>query len=138
MEAMVLKDKNVFPTEQVLEAALASSYPAFAELCGTLAVMDVQLQWNYYNDGKAWLCKMLLKKKNLGWLSVWEGFFKTSFYFTEKHLEGIAALEIAESVKEEFCRAKPVGKLIPMIFSIHRQEQLKDVGTVVRFKKNLK
>jgi hypothetical protein len=138
MEAMVLKDKNVFPTEQVLEAALGTSYPAFKELCDALAGMELQPQWNYYNDGKAWLCKMLNKKKNLGWLSVWDGFFKTSFFFTEKHLEGIAGLDIAESVKDDFVRAKPSGKLIPIIFTIHREEQLKDVLTVVRFKKSLK
>ncbi len=138
MEAIVLKDKNVLPTDQVLEAALETSYPAFKELSNELADMELQLQWNYYNDGKAWLCKILNKKKNLGWLSVWDGFFKTTFYFTEKHLERIAELDIAEDIKENFCRTKPIGKLMPMIFSIHRKEQLKDVLTVIRFKKSLK
>lgn len=33
-------------------------------------------EWRYYNDGKSWLCKMLSKKKNLFWLSIWEGCFR--------------------------------------------------------------
>ncbi len=138
METMVLKDKNVFPDEGVLKAALRESYPAFEELSGALSELELKPEWNYYNDGKAWLCKILFKKKNLGWLSVWDGSFHTTFYFTEKHLASIADLDIAESIKEDFCRAKPVGKLIPMIIDVRRKEQLRDVLTLVRFKKGLK
>jgi hypothetical protein len=95
------------------------------------------IEWRFYNDGKAWLGKVLYKKKTVLWLSVWEGFFKTSFYFTEKHLEKIAALDIADTIRDEFAGAKPVGRLLPMIFNISNQEQVKDLLTVVRFKKGL-
>jgi hypothetical protein len=78
------------------------------------------------------------KKKTVFWLSVWEGFFKTAFFFTEKHLEGIAALDISEQIKEEFCRAKSIGKLLPMIINISKHEQLTDVLKVIEFKKKLK
>lgn len=72
------------------------------------------------------------------WLSVWNGFFKISFFFTEKHLEGIAALDIAENIKEDFCKAKPIGRLIPMLFNINNKKELPDVLTVAAFKKSLK
>ncbi|PKP08994.1 MAG: hypothetical protein CVU09_13085 [Bacteroidetes bacterium HGW-Bacteroidetes-4] len=39
-----------------------------------------QVQWRYYNDGKAWLCKVSYKKKTVFWLSVWEAYFKVAFY----------------------------------------------------------
>lgn len=138
METIALKNKDVIPSQEVLESVLQTSYPAFEELINRLSELGIRPEWNYYNDGKVWLCKMLWKKKNLGWLSVWGGFFKTAFYFTEKHLEGIAGLDIAESIKEDFCKAKPVGKLMPMVIEVRKQEQLKDVLTVVRFKKDLK
>lgn len=32
MNALILKDKEVFPTDEVLENALKSSYPAFNKL----------------------------------------------------------------------------------------------------------
>lgn len=72
------------------------------------------------------------------WLSVWDGFFKISFFFTEKHLEGIAALDIAENIKEDFCNAKPFGRMIPMVFEINNKKQFPDLLTVAAFKKNLK
>ena len=86
----------------------------------------------------AWLAKVVYKKKTILWLSVWKGFFKTSFYFTEKHLEAIAALNISENIKQEFAMAKTAGKLIPMIIDISTDEQLEDLLTVVQFKKSLK
>ncbi len=138
MENLGLRDKDVFPSEDVLEKVLRDSYPAFEELNGVLSESGLKPEWNYYNDGKAWLCKMLFKKKNIGWLSLWDGFFKTTFYFTEKHLASIADLDIAENIKEDFCRAKPSGKLMPMIIEVYRQEQLKDILTIVRFKRDFK
>jgi len=41
-------------------------------------------------------------------------------------------------IKEGFCKAKPVGKLIPMVIDINKDEQLDDLLTIVRFKKSLK
>ncbi|WP_260393693.1 DUF3788 domain-containing protein [Dysgonomonas mossii] len=96
------------------------------------------LEWRYYNDGKAWLGKAVYKKKTIFWLSVWEGFFKTSFFFTEKHLEAIAKLDISGTIKDEFAKAKTIGKLIPMIFDVNKENQLGDLLTVVWFKKSLK
>jgi hypothetical protein len=92
-------------------------------------------EWRYYKDSKAWLCKVAHKKKTVFWLSVWDGFFKTSFFFLERHLEGIAVLAIDESccmVEKEF------GKMIPFIFSISSKKQLPDVLKMVQFKKAAK
>lgn len=100
MEAPILKDKNIFPTPEVLAGVLGTSYPAFEEFSASAATVGLTLEWNYYNDGKVWLCKVLSKKKNLAWLIVSEGCFRTTSYFTEKHLDRIADLQIAESIKE--------------------------------------
>lgn len=36
-----------------------------------------------------------------------------------RDLEGIAALDISETIKEEFSKVKPVGRLIPMIIDVN-------------------
>ena len=105
MEPLILKDKNVFPTNEVIADVLEASFPAFEEFSASAAAADLTLEWNYYNDGKAWLCKVLSKKKNLAWLVVYQNYFRTTSYFTEKHLNRIADMEITESIKEEFYRA---------------------------------
>jgi hypothetical protein len=53
-------------------------------------------------------------------------------------LEGIAALDIAEQIKEDFCRTKPVGKLLPMLLNINKHEQLADLLKVIDYKKKAK
>ena len=142
MEAqMLLRDADIFPSDKILEEALGKNIHnvllSFLEAV-TNKEYGLVIEWRYYNDGKAWLGKAVYKKKTIFWLSVWEGFFKTSFFFTEKHLEAIAELAISETIKDEFAKAKTIGKLIPMIFDINEENQLDDLLTVVQFKKSLK
>lgn len=142
MEAhMLLRNPDIFPSDKVLQNALGTTvYNVLAPFLETITNKEygLTIEWRFYNDGKAWFGKVVHKKKTVLWLSIWEGFFKTSFYFTEKHLESIAALNIAETIKDEFAKAKPSGRLIPMFFNVNRQEQMDDLLTVVRFKKSLK
>lgn len=142
MEAqMLLRDAEIFPSEEILKDALGKTVYSVLESFITSVTNEeygLTIEWRYYNDGKAWLGKIVYKKKTVLWLSVWEGFFKTSFYFTEKHLEAIAELNISDMIKEGFCKARPVGKLIPMVIDINKDEQLDDLLTIVRFKKSLK
>jgi hypothetical protein len=139
METQLLREQEIFPSKEVLKDALGEAYNVLEEL-ETRFVDDFSLtfDWHYYKDGKSWLCKVCHKKKTVFWLSIWNGFFKTSFFFTEKHLNGVAALDISKQIKEDFCRAKPVGKLIPMIINIDKQDQLTDLQKIVTFKKELK
>jgi len=141
MEAkMLLRDAGIYPSNEVLEDILGEFYSVFVCFLETITGdgYDLVIEWRYYNDGKAWLGKAQHKKKTVFWLSVWDGFFKTSFYFTEKHLEAIATLDISESIKEDFYKTRSVGRLIPLILEINHAEQLSDLLTVVRFKKSLK
>jgi hypothetical protein len=140
METLLLREQDLFPSTEVLQKGLGKVYDVWEELVTQVTQGDLSLtlDWNYYKDGKAWFCKVCQKKKTVFWLSVWDGFFKAAFYFTEKHLEGIAALDIAEQIKEDFCRAKPVGKLLPMVVIVDRQKQLADLLKIIKFKKEAK
>ena len=137
---MALRDAEIFPSDRVLKDTLGDVYDVLESFLATITneAYLLSFEWRYYNDGKAWLCKVQHKKKTILWLSVWEGFFKVSFFFTEKHLEAIAALDISEAIKTELASAKAVGLLIPMIFNINNANQLEELLTVVRFKKTLK
>ena len=137
---MALRDAEIFPSDRVLKDTLGDVYDVLESFLATITneAYLLSFEWRYYTDGKAWLCKVQHKKKTILWLSVWEGFFKVSFFFTEKHLEAIAALDISEAIKTELASAKAIGLLIPMIFNINNASQLQELLTVVRFKKTLK
>ena len=136
MEKQLLRERDIIPTKEVLNDVLGNVYSVLEEVETRLTQSEFALSfdWHYYNDGKSWLCKVSHKKKTVFWLSVWEGFFKTTFYFMERHLEGIAALDISEQIKVDFCRMKPVGKLLPLQINFDKQEQIADLLKIVQFK----
>ena len=140
MEKPLLREQEIIPTEEVLKNVLGESYSAFEELINTITTPEFGLipEWNYYKDGKSWLCKVCYKKKTVFWLSAWDKFFKITFFFTEKHLEGIASLDIEENIKDDFGKVKPVGRLLPLLISINKTEQLSDALKIIEFKKRLK
>ena len=133
----LLQNPEIFPSAEVLKNALGNVYNVLEALETQLTQADVALtfDWHYYKDSKAWLCKVSHKKKTVFWLSVWDGFIKTSFFFLERHLEGIAALDIDEN---SFTMAKEWGKMIPLIFDINDKKQFSDLLRVVEFKKKSK
>lgn len=140
MDTISLKDKQVFPDDEVLNAVLGESFSAYAGLMKTVTGDELGLspQWNYYNDGKAWLCKVVFKKKTVFWLSVWEGYFKVAFYFTEKNCDAICGLDIAPEIKQAFMSANHIGKLIPLVVSVRSSDQLPDLLRIITYKKGLK
>ena len=76
MEKMLLREKEVSPNSNVLLNLLGDVFIPYEELEEKLVAKDLIYIWNYYNDGKAWLCKVQFKKKTVFWLSIWDGFFK--------------------------------------------------------------
>jgi hypothetical protein len=139
MEEILLKDQDVFPSKAVLEKVLKGNYSTFEELMKIVTDKKYGLvaEWNYYKDGKSWLCKVCYKKKTVFWLSVWDKYFKTAFYFTEKNCSGIADLDIKESIKKDFRDRKPVGKLLPLVIEMSKKEQIKDLLKIIEYKKSL-
>lgn len=136
MEIQLLRDQQVFPTNEVLKNVLGECYPVYEELMNIISGEKYELlaEWNYYKDGKAWLCKVIRDKKTIFWLSVWDKYFKTGFYFTEKNCAGITDLDISNDLKEDFYSRKPVGKLIPLSINVSSSDQITDVCRVIDYK----
>lgn len=135
---MILNNPDLYPDKDVLKEVLTENvliiYDKLLKVITSDNESKFSAEWRYYNDGKSWLCKVVNKKRTIFWLSVWEGYFKVSFYFTEKHKEGIASLPISESAKNQFIGAKPIGKLIPFTIEVYSEEQLADVLTIAKFR----
>ena len=140
METRLLRNEDIYPSKEVLEKALGESFVAFNELIESIINEEygLVLNWRYYKDGKSWLCKVTDKKKTVCWISVWNKFFKTGFYFTEKTRLGIHELNIENQIREAFNQSKHIGKLIPLTIDISTKEQIGDVLKIIMYKKSLK
>lgn len=140
MNRPLLNDKNIPVTEEVLLKTLGKSFTVYKKMMEAITGPECGLvpEWRYYNDGKAWLCKVTFKKKTVFWLSAWDGYFQTSFYFMERHCPGIAELDIAEQIKEQIGSAKPFGTLFPVTLKMNMAEQIGDLLKIIEYKKKLK
>ncbi|GET24925.1 hypothetical protein NT017_12540 [Prolixibacter sp. NT017] len=63
---------------------------------------------------------------------------KSAFYFAEKTKPDVMELDIDNTIKSEFDQRELTGKLIPLVINVTGKEQLKDVLTIVEYKKRLK
>ena len=134
MPQQLLLDEAVYPSDEIIQAVLGYIYPAYQAFCGLLANEQVTMEWRYYKDSKSWLCKCQHKKKTVLWLSVWEGFFKTAFFFTEAAYEGVKDLPL----DEQPIREKNVGKSVPIVMEMRAESQLGDLEQLIAYKKSLK
>ena len=131
-----LKDENIYPDESVLSEILGQSYNAYRDLIKLFDKLEMNYEWRYYRDGKAWLCKVQKKKKTIVWMSAWRGYMQATIYFPHRFLESVLSLKITEESKEKITNTKDVGKSKPCIFQIRSKEVLVDFEKVMNFKMN--
>ena len=133
----ILKDPNTQITDALLTAVLGDSFAAWKAFNETLLRYDVSLAWRYYKDG-GWLAKCTHKKKTIIWSSVSEGFFSTSFLFSEKeHIRaGVQELDISEDLKNNLI-STPTGKWFSIAIDVYNESQLPDVCKLIAYKKRV-
>ena len=134
MESKILTDPMVNPDDAVLKSALGKAYKIYQEFTAKINEQKLVLEWNYYKDEKSWLCKVLKKKKNMCWLSIWNTGFKLTFYFTEKTIEGVYKLDINNEIKESAKAMKPIGKLRPLIILMENNILMNDGLKILEYK----
>jgi hypothetical protein len=99
-----LNNPNIYPSDSVLSGPLGRSKPAWDAFMTMLKTdyPQMSVDWNYYNDGETWLCKVTQKAITIFWVSAWDKFFKISFYFTAKAETAITASTLAPELKYSF------------------------------------
>ena len=129
-----LRDENIYPDEKVLRTILDKSYKSYTVLLELFNNNNMNYEWRYYRDGKAWLCKVQKKKRTIVWMSAWKSYMQATIYFPEKFLNKIYELHIHEKIKEKIRSTKNVGKSKPCIFEIKDEKVLNDFEKVMKLK----
>ena len=150
-EQQLLRDSSIDPTSDVIANALGEANGTYVKFIEGLENHDVQVDWRYYNDGKAWLGKGLYKwttvrgtqkEMTTFWLSIWQGFFKITVYIPEKARTDALNLPLYDTTKEAIENAKQMGKLkfFPLAFDLRSDsdELFDEIYTLVEFKKTVK
>jgi hypothetical protein len=138
MENQILTDPEEKPEDDVLENALGINFNKYKDFLDKINAQKLVVEWNYYNDGKSWLGKILYKKKNLCWLSIWNVGFKLTFYFTEKTIKGIHELDKDEGIEIMVDKINSAGKIFKIILLVRNKKIMNDGIKLLEYKKQLK
>jgi hypothetical protein len=129
--------------------ALGEANNAYVRFLGELASHEIQLEWRYYTDGKAWLAKGLHKRIGVRgnqkevtvfWLSIWGGFFKVTIYIPEKARADAFNLPLDDEVKQMIADSKQMGnklKFFPLVFELRSDKMFEAVYTLADFRKSI-
>ena len=142
----LFRDSEIEPTSELLAEGLGVAYRAYTKFNEEVINHDIEVDWRFYNDGKAWLGKGLYKwttsrgtQKEITafWLSIWEDFFRVSFFVPEKYRDEVLSLSLSDEAKQMIEEAKQMGKLkfFPLVFDLKTSRQFKDLYTLIDFKK---
>jgi len=145
----LLRDPDIEPSSDVIAKALGEADNAYIKFINELTNHDIHLEWRYYNDGKAWLAKGLFKwtgvrggqnEKTIFWLSIWDGFFKVSFFVSEKARADVLNLPFDNEVKQMIAALQQMGKLkyLPVVFELCSDELFEAVFLLADFRKSVK
>ena len=112
MDAPVLSDPNIYPTNDVLFSHLGKAKSSFISLFdyNHSNHPDFVEKWKYYHDGKSWLLNISKKKKTVFWLSVGDSFFRVTFYLNAKAEQSVIHSTIPAELKNQYLGAS--GKKI--------------------------
>lgn len=145
----LLRDAGIEPTDEIIALALGAANPAYTKFAEKIKNHEIEVEWRYYNDGKAWLGKSLYKwetsrgtQKQLTafWLSIWDGFFRVGFTFPERCRADLLALPLGEETKKMIEDSAQMGKLkiFSLVFDMSSDEKFNDIFTLIECKKKLK
>ena len=139
-EKIVLSDKSMIPTDDYIFSIIGERKVYWVTIMKYLSenYPDSAGSWNYYNDGKQWLFKLVHKKKTVFWSSILTDTFRITFYLGNKAETIIENSNLPQSVKEEFKTAKRYGLIRPVSFIIRDKTDVDNVLKMIDIKTKLK
>ena len=125
------------PKDNVLENTLGKKYKLYIGFIAKINKMDLFPEWNYYNDTKSWLCRILKKKKNYCWLSILHSGIKLTFYFTKETINGIYKMDINEEIKD-MAKEYEIGRKNPPVhLVVKNKNDLNDALKILEYRINI-
>jgi hypothetical protein len=140
IEVLILSDKEIIPTDEYVYSVLGEKKIFWQDLMKYLSEnhKDFIGSWNYYNDGKQWLFKMVWKKKTIFWAGILKDTFRISFYFGDKAESKIFESDLPQTVKDNFITAKRYGKIRAISTKIYSLSDIEVIKKLVTLKIKIK
>jgi hypothetical protein len=135
-EIFAFSDPKVKPDEKLIFSRIGEKKVLWQDLMKFLKnqIPEATGDWNYYNDGKQWLLKIVFKKKTIFWVVILEDTFRITFYFGDKAEPAILTSELPAEIKEGFIKGKRYGKIRAISTIISNISDIEIVKTIIPIK----
>jgi Protein of unknown function (DUF3788) len=139
-ENVLLTNKEIYPSDELIFSIIGDKKILWQSIMDHMnnSYKDSMGQWNFYNDGKRWLFKMVQKKKTVFWAGILEDTFRVTFYLGNKAENIIENSDLPQSIKEEFRTSKKYGLIRPVTFIIRDKTDVDNVFKMIALKSKLK
>jgi hypothetical protein len=139
-DILILSDKDIIPTNEYIFSVLGEKKILWQDLMKYLSEnhKDFSGTWNYYNDGKQWLFKMVCKKKTIFWSGILKNTFRITFYFGDKAESLILNSDLPQSIKDDFLIAKRYGKIRAISTKVNTSSDVELIKELVAIKIKIK
>jgi hypothetical protein len=142
------REPDPYPSPDRIAKELGEAFITYSRFLDELETRDIQLEWRYCNDGKAWLAKGLhrwtgarggQKEKTLFWLSIWKLFFRVTVYIPDKGHGDLLNAPLDGKARAIVSSAKQMGKIssFPIVFDVYSDEVLDALLAVTDFRKRI-
>lgn len=139
-EKLVLSNRDVPPTDEIIFSHIGKKKDLWQSIMADVSVHynDMAGTWNYYNDGKQWLFKMVQKKKTIFWIGVMEGSFRVTFYFGGKAEPFIVASDLPDGEKQQYLSGKRYGNIRAVTINVNEKHDISTIMKLIEIKTRLK
>ncbi|MCL2846502.1 MAG: DUF3788 domain-containing protein [Firmicutes bacterium] len=147
-EELQLRDAGAMPSDEVLREVLGESYVAYVRFQEGLTDFEIEQEWQWYTPYKAWFARGQYrwttprgtkKEKTIFWVCFFKGYFNVAVWFKEKNRMELLKAEVDEETKQKIRATETMGQVptFPIQFDVHSAEQLADIYTLIKWKKEL-
>jgi hypothetical protein len=135
-EKMVLSDKSVVPTDDYIFSLIGDNKTHWIRIMSYAKenYKDISGSWNYYNDGKQWLFKLVQKKKTIFWGGILKDTFRITFYFGDKAESLIDGSDLPQMMKDEFKTARRYGLIRAITIRVFNSSDVDNILKLIEIK----
>jgi hypothetical protein len=140
IETPMLSDKEIIPDDDYIFSLIGARKVLWQNIMNHVKgnYMNAAGEWNYYNDGKRWLFKMILKKKTIFWIGLFDDTFRVTFWFGDKAGPVINDSSLPENIKSEFMSAKKYGAIRAVSVIMNDSNDVDNVLKLIAIKNQMK
>lgn len=139
-EKLILSDRSKIPTDELIFSLIGDKKDHWLRIMKYMSetCKDSSGEWNYYNDGKQWLFKMVYKKKTIFWAGILTGTFRITFYLGNKAEPVMDGSNLPDEIKDQFRNAKRYGLIRPVSFIVNDDSDVDNILKMIDIKLKLK